>query len=106
VKDVSLQVRQEALANDSDHGKVRFDHVVECFDLTWNKAKEGRYGLIRREAWVPHQGGSSSRDDCPHVLEITNCTSYSIDGTDDSTDEHSDLEMYSHMFPLLLLRDS
>jgi len=48
------QVRMGALANGSNYGEIWLHHVVECFNSTRNKAKEGRYGLIRREAWIPH----------------------------------------------------
>lgn len=41
-----------------------------------------------------------------HMCLKSQTVHQTIVGADDSTGEHSDLEMYSHMFPLLLLRDS
>jgi hypothetical protein len=54
VKDVSYHVMMKDRANVSNHGKVRFHHVVERFNPTWYTTKEGRDGFIRRKAWIPH----------------------------------------------------
>ena len=73
VKDVSHFLKTGT--DDSDHGQIGFNHVIECFDTTWYQATAGRDGFIRREAWIPHQSGQSGRNDCSYVFEIANCTS-------------------------------